>query len=149
MTQDLMLRLSEDGADAERVDKLTGYLRGELVQLEVDDVRRAPAGEAPVGSRAFDPAMAGALLVSLGSSAESLRQVVQTVQGWLGRGRGGVRRTVRLELGGDVLELSEVSETEQQRLVDLFVRRHAAEDDADAAGARAAGDGAYAAEDGA
>jgi hypothetical protein len=31
---------------------------------------------------------------------------------------------VRLELGGDVLELSEASERDQQRLIDLFVTRH-------------------------
>ncbi|MEV6303288.1 hypothetical protein AB0M02_28015 [Actinoplanes sp. NPDC051861] len=129
MTHDLMLRLSEDGADAERVEMLTGYLRRELVQLDVDDVRQQRGGEAPPGTRGFDPAMAGALLVSLGSNAESLRAVVQTIQSWLGRGRG-VTRTVRLELGGDVLELSEVSAGEQQRLIDLFVRKHSAEDGA-------------------
>ena len=124
-----MLRLSEDGADAERVDMLTGYLRRELDELDVSSVRPAPGGPAPPGTRGFDPAMAGALLVSLGTSADSLRTVVQTVQGWLSRGQG-VRRTVRLELSGDVLELSEVSLTEQQRLVDLFVERHASDDGA-------------------
>jgi hypothetical protein len=39
-------------------------------------------------------------------------------------GGDGVRRTVKIELDGDTLELSEVSAAEQDRLVDLFVRRH-------------------------
>jgi hypothetical protein len=34
----LRVQLSEEGADAERLDALTGYLRGELFQLEVGDV---------------------------------------------------------------------------------------------------------------
>jgi hypothetical protein len=49
--------------------------------------------------------------------------VVGAIRKWLSRG-DGVRRTVRLELGGDVLELSEASAADQQRLIELFVRRH-------------------------
>jgi hypothetical protein len=64
------------------------------------------------------------LLVTLGRSAEGLRAVVLAVRRWLSRS-DGVRRTVRLEIGGDVLELSEASLTDQQRLVDVFVERHA------------------------
>jgi len=120
----MRLQLAEDGADPERVGALTGYLRAELLQLDVEDVRPLPAGEAPPGSRAFEVAAAGALLISLGKSADGLRAVVGAVQRWLARG-DGVRRTVRLELGGDVLELSEASRADQQRLIELFVSRHA------------------------
>jgi hypothetical protein len=86
-----------------------------------------PAGEPPPGSRAFDVLAIGALLVTLGKSAEGLRSVVDAVRHWLTRG-GGVRRTVKLEIGGDVLELSEASTADQQRLIDVFVSRHAAAD---------------------
>ena len=40
----------------------------------------------------------------------------------------GVRRTVKIEIDGDTLELSEVSAAEQNRLVDLFVRRHSGDE---------------------
>jgi len=120
---ELRLRVSEDGADAERLDALTGYLRQELLQLDVEDVSPLPAGEAPPGSRAFDPVAVGGLLVTLSRSAEGLRAVLLAVRKWMGRG-DGTRRTVRLEMGGDVLELSEATATDQERLVDVFVRRH-------------------------
>jgi hypothetical protein len=124
VAEELRLRLHEDEADRERLDALTGLLRQELLQLDVEDVRPLPGGEAPPGSRAFDVAAIGGLLVTLGQSAEQLGPVVQTIRNWLGRGQGP-RRTVRLEIGGDVLELSEATATDQQRLVDLFVSRHA------------------------
>jgi hypothetical protein len=127
MVEELRLHFAEDGADPERVAVLTGYLRDELRQLDVDDVSALSAGVPPPGSRAFDAVAVGGLLVTLGRSADGLRSVVGAVRKWLARG-DGVRRTVRLELGGDVLELSEASAAEQQRLIDLFVRRHGTED---------------------
>lgn len=130
MGEELRLHLSEDGADGERIDALTGRLRQELLQLDVEDVRPLPAGAAPPGSRAFDVAMVGGLLVTLGQSAETLGPVVRAIRGWLGRGQE-TRRTVRLEIGGDVLELSEATAADQQRLVDLFVTRHATVADRD------------------
>jgi hypothetical protein len=123
----LRLHLSEDGADPERLDSLTGYLREELLVLDVEDVQPVPVGEPPPGSRAFDVVAVGGLLVALGRSAEGLRSVVLTIRNWLARGQG-TRRTVRLEIGDDVLELSEATTSDQQRLIDLFVSRHAARD---------------------
>jgi hypothetical protein len=65
MDNELRVQLSEDGADVERLDALTSYLRG-----------------------------------------------------------GRTRRTVRVVLDGDVLELSEASGADQERLIGLFVNRH-------------------------
>jgi hypothetical protein len=121
---EMAIKVVEDGADAERIDTLAGFLRQELLQLDVEDVTLAPGGDVPPGSRAFDAAAAGALLVSLGGSAAGIKDVVAVIRAWLARG-GGVRRSVRIEIAGDVLELSEVSKPEQSRLVDLFVNRHA------------------------
>jgi hypothetical protein len=123
MDGELRLQLSEEGADAERVAVLTGYLRGELLQLDVEDVTALPAGEPPPGSRAFDVATVGALLIALGQSAEGLRSVVAAIRDWLRRGEG-TRRTVRLELAGDALELSQASAADQAQLIELFVARH-------------------------
>jgi hypothetical protein len=118
------LQLAEDGADAERLDSLTGFLRQELLQLDVEDVTALRAGEAPPGTRGFDVVAVGGLMVTLGRSVAGLRAVVSAVGKWLGRGEG-TARTVRLEIDGDVLELSGATAADQQRLIELFVSRHA------------------------
>ncbi len=129
MGGELRLQLSEDGADAERLAVLTGYLRAELLQLDVEDVTALQVGEPPPDSRAFGVATVGALLIALGQSAEGLRSVVSAIRDWLRRG-DGTRRTVRLELNGDALELSQASSADQQRLIELFVSRHSTAEDA-------------------
>jgi hypothetical protein len=122
MQGQLTIRVAEEGADAERVDALTGYLRQELRELDVDDVARAPGGDAPPGSRAVDPAAIGALLVTLSGAATSINEIVTVVRGWLAR--GSTPRTVRIEMDGDVLELSGASAAQQDELISVFVRRH-------------------------
>jgi hypothetical protein len=121
---ELRLQLAESGADAERLDTLTGYLRLELLQLDVQDVKALPAGEPPPGTRAVEFLAIGGLLVTFSQAAAGVRDVVSAIRAWLARG-DGVKRTVRLELDGDILELSEVSAPEQTRLIELFVSRHA------------------------
>jgi hypothetical protein len=123
MRQQLQVSLSEDGADEERLDTLAGYLRDELMQLDVEDVTALGIGEPPPGSRGLEIAAAGALLVSISQSAERLGAVVTVIKRWLSRS-DGTPRTVRVEIDGDTLELSGVSPADQQRLIDLFVSRH-------------------------
>lgn len=123
MSGELRVHLSEDDADSARLAELTGYLRSELRQLDVDDVSALPGHEPPPGSRAFGAAEISGLLVMLGQSADGLRSVVAAITAWVGRGNG-TRRTVRLELDGDALELSQASAADQERLVSLFVSRH-------------------------
>ena len=127
MGREARLYLSEVGADTERLDTLARILRQELLQLEVEDVAWLPAGQPPPGSRAVDVAAVGGLLVTLSQSVEGLRSVVLTVKSWLMRG-DRTHRTVRLEIDGDVLEVSEASPADQQRLIDFFIGRHAAGD---------------------
>ena len=125
MDGELRLHLSEDGADAERLAVLTGYLRAELLQVvDVEEVSALPAGEPPPGARVFGVATVGALLITLGQSVEGLRSVVSVIRDWLGR-REGTGRAVRLALDGDALELSQASAADQERLIELFIRRHA------------------------
>jgi hypothetical protein len=124
MTTELRVQVSEAGADAERLDAVTSHLRRDLIQLDVDDVTALPAGRPPDGARAIDAVAVGGLVVALGNSADGLRSVVSAIRDWLRRG-GGVRRTVRLELGGDALELTEASAADQERLIGLFISRHA------------------------
>lgn len=123
MAGELLLQLSEDGADAERLDELTGYLRRDLLQLDLEDVSAWQAGAPPPGARGVELAALGGLSLTLGGSAEILKAVVGAISHWLRRS-GTSHRTVRLEIGGDQLELSEVSDAEQERLISLFVSRH-------------------------
>ena len=125
MSQQLRIVMVERGADAERLDLLTGHLTREL--RELDDVTVDPARvEPPHGARAGEALQVGSLVVTMLSSA-SLPQLLTAVRGWLGRGTtttAGAARSVRLELDGDALELGHATPEEQDRLVELFVRSH-------------------------
>lgn len=130
----VLVSLSESGADDGRLDTLTRQLRDELRQLDVRDVRPAPSGaQAPPDSRGLDVATVGQLLVGLVGS-QGLVGVLSAVLDWLGRGREAPR-TVRLEFSGDVLELSGATSDEQDRLVAMFLSKHAGEDTSWTAGA--------------
>jgi hypothetical protein len=124
MDMELRLQISEEQADAARLAEVTGYLRAELLQLDVENVTTPQSGDVPPGARVVSVAAVGTLLVALGQSVDGLRSVVSAIKDWLRRGEG-TRRTVRLELDGDALELSQASAADQERLIELFVSRHA------------------------
>lgn len=123
MSCEVRVRLSEDGADAERLASLARLLRGELLQLDVENVTALRTDNAPAGTRGLDVVAVGGLLVSLGSHAESLWSLVSAVRNWLQRANS-THRSVRLEIGGDSLEVSGASAADQERLIDLFIQRH-------------------------
>lgn len=124
MEKTLRILLSEESAEAEDIAELTGFLREELLQLDVDDVRAVTGEEAlPPGARAVDITTIGALLVSLGGSATGLSQVMNAVREWRDRCRG-TRPTLRLTLDNDQLEISEATTEQVSEAFDLFVRRH-------------------------
>lgn len=129
MERTVRILLSDAEADPERVAELTGYLRQELLQLDVDRVTAVPGAPAPPGTRAVDPAQLGALLVTLGTSVTALNQVVTVLRDWFGR----VRRTredsrpaLRLVMDDDVLEISEASDEQVTEALRAFVERHSA-----------------------
>lgn len=123
-TQGLELRL-EPGADpdTEELERLTAALQRELLDLRaVEDVERPPGAAAPEGTRALPAVAVGALVVKLVKSAGGLRAVTQLVQTWLA---SQPTRTVKLELDGDVLEVSGISKGDQERLITAWIQRHA------------------------
>jgi hypothetical protein len=127
VADELRVQLDEKGADDQRLDILTGYLRRELLAFDVQDVTTPSGGTPPPGSRAVDMAAIGGLLVTLGKSTDGLRAVVAAVRNWLARDSTATR-SVRLEIGGDVLELSDATVADQDRLVALFISRHSVAD---------------------
>jgi hypothetical protein len=109
----LTVRVDDEGADPQELDALTAMLRNELLDLDVGAVEAPRAGPPPAGTRGGALAELGALAMNLASS-ELLAAVVSAAGGWLA---GRHRRSVRLEVDGDVLELTGVPSAQQQRLV--------------------------------
>ena len=116
----VQVAVGPDG-DAEEVAQATLQFRRELLDLDVDAVEVPGAGEPPPGSRAVDVAALGALVVNL-ADPQLLAAVVAAVRSWLA---GSSRRSIKLQLGGDALELTGVSSKEQRRLTDEWLARHA------------------------
>jgi hypothetical protein len=113
----------EEDSDAEEKEQATVRLRRRLLdEAEVESVTRAPAGVAPDGARVFDPATIGVLLVKLTGSAAKLKGVISTIAQALPRDRP---RTVKIKIDKEVFELSNVSDAQQQQLIDNFIARHA------------------------
>ncbi len=123
MSQELRLHLAEDDADDQRLAMLAVYLRTELLHLDVEDVTALSIGQAPRGTKGSELADIAGLLVTLGQSSDSLRSVITAIQAWLPRGIGRAR-SVRMEIDGDTIELSNATRTDQAELVNLFVHRH-------------------------
>ncbi|SMD20803.1 caspase family protein [Lentzea albidocapillata] len=96
---DVTLRVREDGADDERIEQLTAFLRTELGELVA--VSGVP-GEAPEGAKAIDLYELGTLLTTVSQSAV-LAALINAVSSWLGQRR---ERSVTVEAGGDSLELT-------------------------------------------
>ncbi|MEU5634670.1 hypothetical protein ACIA8I_35235 [Streptomyces rishiriensis] len=123
MEKTLQILVAEDGADVEDIAELTGYLREELLRLDVDDVTSVPGEEPPPGARVVEVAAIGALLVTLGSTVTGLRQVLDAIREWRGRCRES-RPSLHLSLDDDVLEISEATDEQVARAFDMFLQRH-------------------------
>jgi hypothetical protein len=121
MDSALAIQLSEPGSDPERLDELTTQLREELLALDVDDVERVHAGDAPPDTRGIELAAIGALLVTVQQSTDVVAHVVDTVRAWLKRSPEPTR-TVHITLGDQTIELSAASSAQQDDLVAAFIR---------------------------
>jgi hypothetical protein len=106
-------------ADDAEIEQRTLALREELLEIDVQDVRRPLSGPAPEGARAGEATLHGALIVTV--AREAIGAVVRAVAGWLSRGDS---RTVRLQLGDDSIELTDVSAEDQRQLLHAFLARH-------------------------
>jgi hypothetical protein len=120
---ELQLQLvTDDDADPEEFAALTGILRRELLELDVQDVQPAAGGTPPAGAKGVELVAMGALLVKLVKSPGLLEAVAKTVGSWVER-LG--RRSVRIEIDGDVLEVTGASRRDQRALIQEWVRRQA------------------------
>jgi hypothetical protein len=117
------LGVAEKGSGPERLEELALLLRQELLALDVKSVEPSTSGEAPAGTRGAVADVAGALTVTLQPTVQIVAVLVAQVRNWLRR--TGTERKVRVEIDGDVLELTGTTTELQQRIVDDWIARHA------------------------
>ena len=115
--------------DPEELERITHNLRDELTEIntveKVDLVKKeGEEGKAPKGSKAGAEVIAlGSLLVTLGTAAVStaIPNLSNALQSWLTRHE---RHKISLEIGGDKLEVTGISDNEQHRLIDAWIGTH-------------------------
>lgn len=117
----------QEDEDPEELERITNNLRGDLIEVDaienVDLVTKE--GELPPeGSKSgAEVAALGSLVVTLGATAASsvIPKLTNTLQSWLTRNE---RHKISLEIGGDKLEVTGISDKERQRLIDTWISRH-------------------------
>jgi hypothetical protein len=108
-------------ADEARLEELTASLRRELIDLDVEAVDRAEDDSAPPGAKVGEVLALGALVVTVAKKAGSVAGVVRVLQDWAARGG----RSVKLDVGGDTIEITGATRAQQDRLVAAWIERHA------------------------
>ena len=106
-------------SDAEELADLAGGLRAELLDLDEVLVTPYAAEAAPAGAKGLGT-LAGWLVTQFGS-LDGLRAAVAVVRGWVGR----TGRTVEVSIDGDVLKLTGATSQQQEKIVDVWLARHA------------------------
>ncbi len=116
------LTLAIEGApdsDAEELARLTGQLRSQLLELDVDRVDLVRGGQAPPGSKVADPITIGAIIITLAPTL--IQAVIGLVQNWH---KDHPVSSVKVTLGDDSLELSNASPEQLEQLAQAFIARH-------------------------
>ena len=116
--------VSEPSADGPEIERITHRLRRELLDLEVEDVRPAVAGDAPAGAKGIELLQLGTLLVTLVKSGGMLSQVADLVRSWVTRNDS---LQVSLEVGDAKLTVTGASAAERSQLIDAWIARALAE----------------------
>ena len=102
-----------------RLEELTASLRRELSELDVESVELAPGAAPPAGAKVGEVLAVGALVVKVAQSAASVLPLVRALQEWASRGG----RTVKLDVGGDTIELTGATREQQDRLIAAWLER--------------------------
>jgi len=114
----LTLRLDDERADGQELDGTVRRLRRQLLDLDLYDAGGAKHA-APTGSKGVDVAALNAVAV-LVCQPEIFAAVVSVMQSWIG---GRPERTVEMEVDGDRLHVTGLSDRQQQELIDAWLRR--------------------------
>jgi hypothetical protein len=105
--------------DVGELAELAGWLRDELLDLDVHGVDRLPDEAVPSCAKGA-AAIAGWLVVQLGP--EALRAVLAKVADWVTRNG----RMVEVSYGGDTMKLGRATREQQEKIIDDWFARHPA-----------------------
>lgn len=112
---------AEPDADREELVALAVRLREWMLPVGVESVGFVATGPASSGTRSAGMFVAGVLTVLLARSSELLAKLIDVVQSWLSSSGA---RSVRLELDGDVLEVTGITRGDQRELIRTWIDRH-------------------------
>jgi len=115
----LQLSLGPRAGDPRELDELTRLLQAELQSLDVASVDLSTGDRAPRSSKGLALVAVGGLVVKM-MSGEAFKNVIEAVKGWTSRNKG---RSVKIVLGGDSFEGSDISSDQVERLIQLFERQ--------------------------
>lgn len=107
-------------SDDREVSELTGHLRDRLLELDVERVELIRETDVPEGAKPVDAVTVGALAVTLTPSI--VQAVVELIKSWVG---SRPVRGAKVTIDGDSIELTNVTEEDQERLTRAFIERHA------------------------
>lgn len=114
----LILQVLPGDDDTAELARLTGWLRDELLGLDVAAVDPPEAQNIPDGAKGV-AAVAGWLAVNLGP--EALKRILAKIADWAGRNN----RSVELTIGGDKLILrGGVTHEQRQEVIEGWFARH-------------------------
>jgi hypothetical protein len=111
----------EPDADRDELVALAVRLREWLLPVGVESVGFVDAGPAPSGTRSAGVFVAGVLTVVFARSSDLLAKLIDVVQSWLSSSGA---RSVRLELDGNVLEVTGITRDDQRELIRTWIDRH-------------------------
>jgi Effector Associated Constant Component 1 len=121
-TTDLIIRINSAGDDQEELERSTHQLREELLDMKLESVDLVKKGNPPKGSKAGEEVVSwGSLIVGLAASGGVLPNLVGTVQSWLSRREN---QKITMQIGGDKLEVTGISNEQQDKLIDAWINRH-------------------------
>jgi Effector Associated Constant Component 1 len=118
----VIIRIEQGVEEEEELERSTHQLREELLDLNLQSVDLVKKGDPPKGSKAGEEVVSwGSLIVGLATSGGVLPNLVGTVQSWLSRREN---QKITLQIGGDKLEVTGISNEQQDKLIDAWINRH-------------------------
>ena len=109
----------DQDSDETELGRTSQQLRQDLLRLDVDNVVRAPAAQAPLSAKGGETGISNILILTL-SNSTVLVAIVGTLGAWIKR-RGG--RRVRVRLGTNEIEIDNASAEEQAKLIESWINR--------------------------
>lgn len=106
--------------DNEEIDISMQQLLQELQELDVEGIKYNKT-DAPAGTKSDVAISLGTVIMTIIASGGVLTSVINAIQTWLVAKRN---HSVVLEIDGDRLELTGVSDDDQKKLINIWINRH-------------------------